>query len=313
MSTALSYRHLYKIKKTVMALVCLFGCYYDINGQDLEPRAYIRIPVNVNVFLTGFSHSDGKILTDPSVPLKDFTANVETVTIGYARTFSLFGLTSQALAIMPFCYAHASALVLGQPRSVDRRGMADMRARISVLLLGGRALTMGEFAKRKKTATILGTSLTIQPPTGQYYPDKLVNLGSGRWAFKPEIALSQSLSERWLLDLYTAVWLFTDNNSYFTGQSLRSQQAIGSVQTHVSYNISAFAWAAVNATYYVGGNSTVDGIPNDDEVSNFRVGATLVVPTGKRSGLKLAFSKGAIVVRGSNFTSIVAGWSYSWF
>lgn len=297
----------------IVLFYTLASCCY-ITAQDLEPRAYIRVPVNANILLPGFNHSQGKVLTDPSVPLKDFKANVKTFTLGYARTFRLFDRTAQAFVVLPFCFAHATALVSGQSRSADRTGTADMRARISVLLLGGKTMTLDEFAKQKKTnSTILGTSLTIQLPTGQYFADKLVNLGTGRWAFKPEVALSQPLSRRWLLDIYTAVWLYTDNNSYFPGDALRSQHAIGTLQSHISYNISAFAWAALNATFYVGGNSSVDGVANDDQVSNFRLGATLVLPTGKRSGLKLAFSKGAVVVRGTDFTTISVGWSYSWF
>jgi hypothetical protein len=116
-----------------------------------------------------------------------------------------------------------------------------------------------------------------------------------------------------LLDVYTAVWLFTDNRQYFPGNAVRSQQPIGSLQSHISYNISPLAWAAFNATYYIGANSTVDGVTNDDQVSNFRLGTTLSLPMGKRSGLKLAFSKGVVVVRGTNFTTVSLGWSYVWF
>ena len=302
-----------QIEYTGIAFVFVFVFCITVNAQDLEPRAYIRFPVKANVFLPGFSYSQGKVLTDPTVPLKDFKANVETITLGYAHTFNFFGLTAQAFTILPFCFAHASAEVNGQFQSVDRTGPADLRARFSVLLLGGRALSVVELRQQKKRHTILGTSISIQLPTGQYFPEKLVNIGTGRWAFKPEIALSQPVSQRWLLDIYTAVWLFTDNDSYFTGNALRSQHAIGTIQTHVSYNISSFAWAALNATYYTGGKTTVDGVSNDDKVSNVRLGSTLVVPTGKKSGLKLAFSTGAVVVRGSNFTTVSVGWSYSWF
>ena len=300
-------------KKTGIFLLSILVYCFHVNAQDLEPRGYIRIPVNANILLPGFSYSNGQVLTDPNVPLKDFKAKVEIFTLGYGRTFSLFGLTSQVVVVLPLCHAHATADVNGQFTSVDRTGTADMRARISVLLLGGKALTLGEFIKQKKRTTILGTSITVLAPTGEYFPDKLVNLGANRWAFKPEVALSQPIGERWLMDLYAAVWLFTDNDSYFTGASLRSQHAIGSFQGHISYNISPFAWAAFNATYYVGGKSSVNGISNDDELSNARLGATLVLPTGKRSGLKLAFSKGVVVTRGTNFTTFSLGWSYSWF
>jgi hypothetical protein len=300
------------LKRLGILLSILLNTAFCALAQDLEPRAYIRIPIKTNVILPGFSYSQGKVLTDPSLPLKDFKASVETISLGYAHTFNLFGQTAQAFAVLPFCFAHASALVNGQSQAVDRIGTADIRARLSVLLLGGKSVTWKEFAKHKKPSTILGTSVTIQPPTGQYYSDKLVNLGSGRWSFKPELALSQSLSRRWLLDVYTAVLLFTDNHSYF-GNKLRAQHAIGSIQTHISYNIGPFSWAAFDATYYAGGKSSVNGVANDDQVSNIRLGTTFVLPTGKRSGLKIAFSKGALVMRGANFTTVSMGWSYSWF
>jgi len=302
-----------KIEYTIFFCFIYLAFIINSNAQDLEPRAYIRIPTNANVLVSGVSYSQGKVITDPNIPLKDFKANVGSISLGYAHTFNLFGLTAQAFAAIPLCFAHASATVNTQFHSVDLNGLADMRARSSVLVLGGKAFTRGELAKQKKSNTILGTSLTIQPPTGQYFSDKLVNLGTGRWAFKPEIALSQAVGKRWLLDVYLGAWYFTHNDSYYPGNVLRSQHAVGAVQTHISYNISTFAWAAFDATYYVGGNSALDGVSNDDHISNVRLGTTLALPTGKKSGLKIAFSSGAVVVKGSNFTSISVGWSYSWF
>lgn len=306
----------YSIKSVIpksIVLLGLLGTWWQSKGQDLEPRAYIRVPVNAHIILPGFNYSQGRVLTDPTIPLENFKANVQTIALGYAHTFSLFGLTAQAFAMQPYSFAQASALVNAQFTSVDRAGFNDLRARLSVLLLGGKAMRLTEFLQNKEPRTILGASMTMLAPTGQYFPDKLVNLGNNRWAFKPEIALSQPLGKRWLLDFYAAVWFFTNNDSYFPGNKLRKQEPIGAIQSHISYNISAFAWAAFNATYYAGGNSIVDGVVNDNQMSNVRLGATLVIPTGKRSGLKFAFSKGAVVTRGSDFTTVSVGWSYSWF
>jgi hypothetical protein len=312
MSKAFSNYSLRWKERSGVLFLLLIGMRCITMAQDLEPRAYIRLPINTNVVLPGFSYSNGKVVTDPSVPLKDFKASVGTFSMGYARTFNLFGKTAQVFGVVPLCVAHASALVNGQSQEVDRRGSADIRTRLSVLLVGGKAITWAELPKNKKPSTILGTSLTMQMPTGQYFPDKLVNLGSGRWAFKPEIALSQALSKRWLLDLYTAAWFFADNHNYY-GNTLRAQHAIGSIQTHISYNIGPLSWAAFDATYYTGGKSTVNDAPNNDKVSNVRLGTTLALPTGKRSGLKIAFTTGALVVKGSDFTTVSVGWSYSWF
>ena len=283
------------------------------NAQDLEPRAYIKIPIKATILITGLIYSTGDVITDATLPLKNLKANVTTTSVAIAHSFSLFGLTAQAFAAIPFCYAKASADVNGQLQTIDRTGTADMRLRISALLLGAPAKTFKDFIKDNKPRTILGTSLTIQPPTGQYFPDKLINLGTHRWAFKPELALSQPFGKRWLVDVYTGVWLFTDNNSFFTGTALRSQHPIGALQTHASYTIKPNMWAAFDATYYVGGNSTVNGVAKDDRVSNFRMGATVVLPTGKRSGLKFSFSKGVVVARGTDFATFTLGWTYSWF
>src|SRR5678816_4364288 len=157
---------------TAFVLCLMLTVCVNVNAQDLEPRAYIRFPVNVNVLLPGCSFSQGKVLTDPNVPLKDFKANVGIISLGYAHTFNLFGLTAQAFTVLPFCFAHASADVNGQFQAVDRTGPADIRARLSVLVLGGHSATLAELRQQKKRHTILGTSITIQLPTGQYFPEK---------------------------------------------------------------------------------------------------------------------------------------------
>jgi hypothetical protein len=232
--------------------------------------------------------------------------------LNYAHSFSLLGLTAQALAVLPYASGKASALVSGQSQSRNLSGIGDMRFRISVLLFGAPAVSMREFAK-ETPKTVLGTSLTIIAPTGQYYSDKLINVGASRWAFKPELALSQPLSKRWLLDLYAGIWFFTTNNSFYPGTTTRSQNPIGTFQGHISYNISTIAWAAFDVTYYGGGSTTQNGMSKNDQISNVRYGVTLSLPTGKRSSLKMAFSDGAYILYGANFYTISVGWAYLWF
>lgn len=294
-------------------LPCLLAFGMVIKAQDLEPRAYTWLPVNVTIITPGFGYSNGDVVTDPAIPIKDLKGKIGTISLGLAHTFNMFGLSAQVYGVLPYTKASASAVLNGQQRTEYRTGPSDMRFRISALLLGAPATALKDYAKRKAGRTILGASLTIQAPTGQYFPDKLINIGANRWAFKPELALSQPLKKQWLIDLYAAVWLYTPNNSYFTGNILRSQDPIGAFQAHTSYNFKPNLWAAINTTYYVGGNSSVNGITKDDRLSNFRVGATLVLPTGKKSALRIAYSSGAVVVVGTDFQSFSIGWTYSWF
>lgn len=300
------------LRNIVILLLFLSGYGTIAYSQDLDPRAYARVPVGGRLLIAGFSYSHGAVLTDPTLPLTDLNANVEVTSLGYGRTFSLFGQTAQAMAILPYGWLQATALVNGEPQSGTRAGLADFRVRMSVLLLGGKAATLGEFAKTR-SRTVVGTSLYVIAPTGQYFADKLINLGTSRWSVKPEIALSQLMGQKWMLDLYSGVWFFTTNNSFYPGNSVRTQDPLVAFQAHLCYNINPRMWVAFNTTYYTGGQSTVNGNYSDDRQSNSRVGVTLALPVGKRNSLKIAFSKGAIIRMGADFSTITVGWSTVWF
>lgn len=281
------------------------------SAQDLDPRAYARIPVNGTVLVAGLSLSDGGVVTDATAPIQGLEATVVSPVLGVARSFALFGGTAQAFVSLPYSWADVSGEAQGVPLEATRKGFGDARMRLTLLPVGAPAMTPRELAAAPPR-TVLGTSLTVSVPVGQYSTDLLVNLGTHRWAFKPEVALSQPVGRRWLFDLYAGVWLFTDNGAYFPGTSVRSQAPLGTLQGHVSYNFSRQTWVAIDATFYAGGRSTVNGVENDDRQSNSRLGATLVLPVGKRNSVKLAASTGAIVRSGANFSTVSIGWQTVW-
>ena len=282
-----------------------------LSAQDLAPRAYANVPVNGTFLVVGLGVSHGGVVSDPTLPVTDVSATVETPSIGVARSFSLFGRTAQAFGALPYSWADVSGKVLEEARSISRSGLSDMQFRMSVLVRGAPAVSLLEFAKAPRR-TILGASVTVLAPTGEFFPNKLINLGTNRWSFKPEFALSQPFRERWLLDAYGGVWFFTANNSFYPGAAIKTQEPIGTFQWHVSYNFTRQLWAAIDATYYFGGRTTIQGVEGNDLLSNSRAGGTLVVPVGKRHSVKLAVSRGAIIRYGANFTTYSFGWQTGW-
>jgi hypothetical protein len=290
----------------------IFGL-YSATAQDLDPRAYIRLPIKTTTLISGVGYSFGNVVMDPSISIKNVKADVQFASVGVARSFKFAGLTAQAMAVLPYSWAEVSGEVNEQAQKITRSGFADARIRLSVLFLGAPALTVEEFKKTPPAKTILGASINISAPTGQFFSDKLINLGTNRWGFRPELALSQHVGKRWLIDVYAGVWLFTENNHFYPGESVRGQEPMGAFQAHFSYNIKPNLWVAYDATYYTGGASTVNGVMNDDRQANFRGGFTAVFPTGKFSSLKFAVSKGAIVRIGQDFTSFSLGWQRTWF
>lgn len=291
-----------------LILLCLLLSSQKARTQDLDPRAYVRIPIKTTLVGVGLGYSEGGILADAASPVQIDKAIVWAPSVFSAYVFNMFGKTAQVSAALPFIpYAEVRGSVVGLDSSITRSGFGDMRMRYSILLLGGDAATLPELMKSPRK-TILGASLSVTAPTGQYFADKLINLGVHRWAFKPEIGLSQPVGKKWLIDVYAGVWFFTENNQFFPGDAKRTQAPLGSFQGHLSYNFNPRMWLALNTTFYTGGISTVNGVENDDRQENSRIGGTFVFPIGKRHSIKTAYSRGAIIRSGANFTSLSLGW-----
>ena len=279
-------------------------------AQDLEPRAYAAAPIGLNFVVAGLGRSSGGVLVDPSLPLEDVNATVGTAVIGGATTFSLFGRTALALGVLPIAHAEATGRIGEDARSATRNGLADPRFKLSVNLLGGRALKPSEFVRSQRN-TIAGVSLSVVSPGGQYDNQKLVNLGANRWAFKPEFGVSHAI-RRWTIDGYAGVWLFTANDSFYPGASLRTQDPVVAVQAHASYTMRPRLWVAVDGTWYSGGTTSVDGVNKGDLQRNSRLGATLSLPITRRQSAKVAFSTGATTRVGADFNTVAATWQITW-
>jgi hypothetical protein len=278
-------------------------------AQELEPRAYSPSPVGTTFLVVSDSQSSGSAVFDATSPFSDVHASFSVATLSAGRVFSLADRQSSLLLALPYARGDVSGEVGGNQRSADRSGLADARLRFSMLLLGGPALEPIAFASQEPRR-ILGISLDVIAPTGQYDSTKLINISSNRWAFKPEIGLSTPAG-RWQWDLYEGVWFFTDNENFYGGH-LRAEDPIISTQVHISYTFRARLWVAADATYYTGGSVTVDGAPSTGRQRNVRVGITASLPLAQKQSLKLSYSNGAVTRVGGNFRSIGIAWQYAW-
>jgi hypothetical protein len=111
--------------------------------------------------------------------------------------------------------------------------LADPAFRLSVNFYGAPALSLKEFSSYEQDL-IVGGSLQVSVPAGQYDNTRLINIGSNRWYFKPEIGFSKALG-LWTLEAQAAVTLFTTNDDFFNGNR-RAQKPLYSLQGHAIYS-----------------------------------------------------------------------------
>jgi len=275
----------------------------------MEPRAYSRAPVGTQFVLVTYAYQSGDVFTDSSLPLQDVSIKLSSASVGYGRTFGLKGHQASATFLVPYIKGSASGTVFEERRNVTRSGLGDLRARFTMNLIGSPALQPKEFAVYKPR-TVVGASITVIAPTGQYDPARLINLSSHRWSFKPEIGVSKPVG-RWTLEVAGGAWLFTANHDFFGG-ALREQKSLLSIQSSAIYTLRRRMWISGNATFYAGGSSIVNGIVNKDRQQNSRVGATFSLPLNQQQSLKVAWAKGVTTRSGGSLNSIVIGWQYTW-
>jgi len=279
-------------------------------AQDLAPRAYVITPTDSNAITVSAAINTGQILFDPSVPVTGASATIETPILSAFHSFGLWGRSANILVAVPYAVGNFEGTVGGDFLQAYRSGIADSRVRFAINLHGGRAMAPREYVKWHERS-LIGVSLTVAVPTGQYDSAKLVNIGANRWGIKPEIGFTRRRGH-WAIDWYAGAWFFTENNSYYPGTNRRSQAPFFNGEAHVGYYLGLRAWASFDANFWNGGRTRVNGVEGNDSQRNSRIGGTISLPFGKHQTVKFSYSHGAYVTIGGDFNSINVGWQYSW-
>lgn len=292
-----------------MLLATLVIMAHRVRAQDFEPRQYANAPIGMNFLAAGPAITRFGMPTDPAVPLTDPKLNTYGAVLGYARVIRLGGQSAKVSVIAPYMWLDGSAVYNGErlTRRVD--GLTDMKVRLAANLLGAPALGLKEFMDYKQDM-VVGASITVTCPTGQYDPDRLVNLGANRWSYKGELGASQALG-KWILELSATAEVFTDNPDFYIGRT-RQQEPVYAGKGHAIRNFAKGMWASVDLTYYAGGSTTIDGVFRNDLQQNWRTGATFSTPLSKRHGLRFNWSAGVYARTGNNFDQVSLTWQYRW-
>lgn len=279
------------------------------HAQEIEPRSYSNIPVGINFLLAGYAYTEGKLAFDPSLGVANAQYHANTQVLAYARSLNAWGNSAKFDVILPYTSFSGGALVGGLPREREMSGFGDPRFRFSMNFHGAPALTLKEFSAYRQDV-IVGASLQVTAPLGQYDNSKLLNLGNNRWSFKPELGVSKAWGP-WTVELAPSVTLYTDNTDFNNGRRF-AQAPLYAVQGHVIYGFASGVWLAFNGLYFSGGRTTVNGVEGDNMQTNSRVGLTLALPVDRHHSVKLNASTGTSTRTGSDFNAVGIAWQYRW-
>lgn len=307
------------VMKLCRADLAMVVCFASLLGsaQDLAPRAYLITPKHSNAVTLSYAYFTGDLILDGSLSITGATAKVNVSVFSYTHSLNMFGRSANFSASLPYGVGNFRGTVVGAETNAYRSGALDSSYRLSVNLKGGPAMDLKEF-RGWQQKTLLGVSVKVVAPTGQYDPTKLINYGANRWAFKPELGLSQRLGH-WIIDTYGAGWFFTTNHDFFSrnqfspGTNTQKQSPTFAFEGHLSYDVKPRLWASFDGNFWVGGRSSLNGVENPSTLQrNSRVGGTVSVPVRKHQSIKFSYNRGAYIRYGGNYQNVSFAWQYTW-
>jgi hypothetical protein len=283
-------------------------------AQDIEPRRWTHLPTGLNVIGVGLSNRSGDIGLDPVLLAEDVTFDLYGTGLSYVHSFNLAGKSARVDVLLPYASGRWEGLVDGVFTSVRRRGLADARVRFSMNLYGAPALNGKEYLEyraRNQTHTTIGTALAITMPTGDYNNQWLINLGSNRWIFRPQLGVLHQ-RKKWQFEMTGSVLIFGDNDDFWKGTE-RKQDPLWFLQGHVIYSFKPGLWASLSAGFAHGGKSTIADVPKLDDSRTPYMAASFGTSIGKKQGLKLAYIRIRTNIDiGTDQDIFLLGWSYRW-
>ena len=302
--------------KLVLSVAMVAASLESLCAQDLSPRAYVITPLHSNAITLTYSFYDGSIIL-AGTPITGATGAYHVAIFSYYHSLSVFGRSANITAVLPYALGNFQGTVQSAEGKIYRSGLLDSAFRFSVNLKGGPAMPVTKYLKWKQK-TLLGVSLKVVPPTGQYDPTKLINWGTNHWAFKPEFGYSKRWGS-WVLDAYAAAWFYGTNpdffshNKFFPGTQSRSQEPIGSFEGHLSYDVKPRLWLSLDGNFWFGGRTSLNGIANNKTFqTSSRLGVTASIPVSQHQSLKFSYGNGAYVRFGGNYQSVSFAWQYGW-
>ena len=280
-----------------------------VAAQELEPRSFSPGPSGLNIGVVTASYAEGDLVFDSSLPIVGATGNILLGAVGYQRFFGLAGKTAKFSAAAGWADASAEGFVADVYRERKFIGPTDPRFALSVLFAGAPAMTPAQYAKYRPR-NVAGFTVGVSPPFGEYETDRLLNVGTNRWTVRTQLGAA-AFRGKWMLDGALGGAFFTDNDEYLVNGTL-TQDPILSLQGHCSYTFRPQLWVAASATYYRGGESDVDGVPQPSFQSNSRYGLSASFPVAKTQGVSVAYSRGLFTRTGTDYDTLTVAWVVRW-
>ncbi|GAB3414706.1 transporter [Massilia agilis] len=262
-----------------LALIMMAMALLPLQAQGQVPaRFYWKSLVGANGTPIIFNSLSGNTNPfDPSHQVLPGGAVDATLAIaGYARTFALGERSAMAAILAPMGRVSGEVTVAGKSFNKAANGYGDPLLEFDVNVIGPTAQRIIPDILRYEPGFSLDLLADLAIPLGQYDSSQPLNLGQNRWYGRLGAPMVVQFGpwvpgRRTTLELLPAVWFFGKNTD-FVGQTLKTDPLF-QLDAHLTRDLTESFWGALDATYYEGGKSRINGV-GGKKLNNFGFGLT---------------------------------------
>ncbi len=250
-------------------------------AQGDGPRSQLLLPVGMNVLVPTWVHLSGNYTFAGNILLPGADVKPDVFVFTYMRAFEIGNHYAQ-IYINPIfgrIEGEGTVNVGGQPRtfSISESGFADPIVTFKFGLIGTPPLRLPEFVKHPQSFQF-STLASVLIPIGDYDSERFLNLGINIWAVRlgtPMVAPLFDPKRPWFLEVIPSVTFYSDNNDPTGDADIREQDPLFALENHFSHNFTPKFWASFDLRYRYGGETTTDGIKDDNTQDVLGAGFTL--------------------------------------
>jgi hypothetical protein len=257
-------------------------------GLAGSARDYLNAPIDTWLTFYNVGYFSSVTPEDGLDVSSSVRTNVLAQSVVITRTLDFLGRAGGVSAILPY----AALDVNSSAFQGSNQGVSDVGFLVQMNTFGGPALTREQFASFVPQ-TFASFHLAVTTPLGQYEPTNPLNPSANRWMINPTINYSYTPDQGWTwLEVYLSTRVFTTNYDYrVAGASSLSQNPLFIVEGHASRNLTPSLWVSADAYYNTGGETSIDGAPQNNAANTLRLGLGMGVSLWRGGDVTLNYDR----------------------
>jgi hypothetical protein len=267
------------LRGAVAAVLALGVLVPSTSQAQIPARFYWKSLSDANaVPLIVMSDSGNTNPCDPAHVLSPDASFEATLALtGYARTFTLFDRSAMAALLLTMGRVSSEVSSGGGTQRQTTDGYGDPMIEFTVNLLGPPAQENIPDVLRYEPGLSVDLLVDVAIPVGEYDSSQALNIGQHRWYGRVGAPVVWQLGawvpgQRTTLEFLPSLWLYGANDN-FVGETLTTDPKF-QLDAHVTRDLTESFWGSIDATWFYGGKSSVDGVEGE-KLNDIGVGITL--------------------------------------